>query len=132
MRKRAGIILVCNDEILFIKRIKNGNQYYVIPGGGIEKDENIISAAVREIREEINLEINKKDINKFCEIKNQGRTEIYFITEIKKQEFIICGEEAERSNADNVYIPEWVSINKLQEINLLPEEIKNKIIKINI
>jgi len=132
MRKRAGIILVCKDEILLIKRIKNGNQYYVIPGGGIEKDEDIISAAVREIREEINLKINKEDIHKFCEIKNQDRTEIYFITEIKKQEFIICGEEAERSNADNVYIPEWVSINKLQEINLLPEEIKIKIIKINI
>ena len=104
MRNRTGIILVCKDEILLIKRIKNGNQYYVIPGGGIEKDEDIISAAVREIREEINLEINKEDINKFCEIKNQDRTEIYFITEIKKQKFIICGEEAERSNADNVYI----------------------------
>ena len=41
MRNRAGGILIENGKVLLIHRIKDNDEYYVFPGGGIETNETI-------------------------------------------------------------------------------------------
>ena len=52
---RAGILIYHPKlkSILTIYRYKNGQHYYVLPGGQIEKRESPIEAAIREIKEEV-------------------------------------------------------------------------------
>ena len=42
---------------------------------------------------------------------------------------MIHGEEKERSNEKNVYIPTWIRKDELQELDLKPEEMKMKLLK---
>lgn len=50
--------LIFNKEgkILLVKHIKNGKEYYVLPGGGVEYRESLVSALIRELREELGIE----------------------------------------------------------------------------
>ena len=49
---RAGVILFNpqTKQILLIHRWKNGEEYFVIPGGGAESDETAVQSAQREIQ----------------------------------------------------------------------------------
>ena len=127
MDRRAGVILVHEQEVLLLKRIKAGEEYWVVPGGGVHEEENTLEGAVRELWEEIELTLEPEQLILFAEFENRGRKETYYITQIDKREFTISGEEAERSSADNVYIPTWVSIDKVTELDLRPAIIKEKI-----
>ena len=52
-RLSAKAIVRCNDEILFIKE---GNDFWDLPGGGVEHDEEIFQALARELAEETGIE----------------------------------------------------------------------------
>ena len=53
-----AILLNENNELIFIKRTKGGETYYVFVGGGREhSDPTLIDTARREVREEIGAEI---------------------------------------------------------------------------
>jgi len=49
-----------NTEVLLVKRADNNK--WCIPGGHLENKEKSIDAAIREIKEETNLDLNKKKI----------------------------------------------------------------------
>lgn len=129
MRRRAGVIVWSGDEILLIQRIKGDRQYWVIPGGGIDAGETSLEAACRELREELELVVQQDQLRLICQITSQGNDETYYQIEIEKKEFVIHGEEKERSNEKNVYIPTWIRKDELQELDLKPEEMKMKLLK---
>jgi ADP-ribose pyrophosphatase YjhB (NUDIX family) len=58
IRVSAGAIIIREDEILLV-RAKNsdGNDFLVAPGGGVESDEGINQACIREAREETGIEV---------------------------------------------------------------------------
>ena len=39
MRHRAGIVLYCKEtkEVLLIRRIRDGKEYYIVAGGGVTR-----------------------------------------------------------------------------------------------
>ena len=128
MRARVILYNSENDAILLIHRFKNGRNYWVIPGGGAEKNEAPIDTAVREINEELNIHLQPAKMIHF--LKCEGKEyEEFFYTEIP---YIVApkisGEEKERSSSDNVYQPEWVAVKELPKINLMPPEIVAKIV----
>ena len=59
MRNRAGGILIENGKVLLMHRIKPVDgvvkEYYVVPGGGMEGEEDIVTATKRELDEEIGI-----------------------------------------------------------------------------
>jgi len=125
MAQRIAVIMIKEGKILLVHRIKKSKEYYVIPGGGIEKDENIEQAAVREIKEETGLDIVLG--RKLYEKEDRSRLESYFLAKSFNGELKLGKPEIDRQSKDNVYLLEWVSLKDLREINLLPESIKNKI-----
>lgn len=50
MRVSSRGILIENSKILLIHRIKDNQEYYVVPGGGIEDGENYIKTVIRELK----------------------------------------------------------------------------------
>ncbi len=51
------IVDVADDKILMIHRKRDGEVYYVVPGGGVEEGETVVEAAYRETDEETGLVI---------------------------------------------------------------------------
>lgn len=50
-----GLIFDKDGKILFVKHVKNGKEYYVLPGGGVEYRETLVSALLRELEEELGI-----------------------------------------------------------------------------
>lgn len=52
-RRRASALVVRNGRVLLVRH--RGEKNYSLPGGGIDKGETSLEAAVREVREETQL-----------------------------------------------------------------------------
>tara|TARA_Y100001970_G_C14193141_1_gene836540 strand:- start:401 stop:877 length:477 start_codon:yes stop_codon:yes gene_type:complete len=68
LRKGVGIVLLNKENKVFVaKRIDNPKNFWQMPQGGVDSDENYYDAALRELKEETSVEsvefiheINKK------------------------------------------------------------------------
>ena len=58
-RRRATVIAEQDDEVLLIR--EKGASFFSLPGGGIEKGESVMEAALRELREETKLSAVKAE-----------------------------------------------------------------------
>lgn len=61
-RVRVAAIVLRGDELLLVRHIKNGESYWLLPGGGIEYGEPLTEALERELREEASVEIEVGDL----------------------------------------------------------------------
>lgn len=132
-KNRASAIIPYEDGLIVIKRIKGDNEnreeYYTIPGGGQEEGESIEEATLREIREELGIEVELTD--KCYELESQGRKQYFSIAKYKSGEIGSGnGEEMIDINYEKygLYIPEIIALDKIKHIKLLPKEIKDIII----
>ena len=62
-RIRVSGILKKDDKILFVKHRKKGEEYYLLPGGGVDFGETFETALKREFLEEVNINIS---VDKLC------------------------------------------------------------------
>ena len=125
---RAGVILFNpqTKQILLMHRWKNGEEYFVIPGGGAESGETAVQSAQREIREELGWSLSEKQLQPAFTFRNSQRLEIYFRATISHTSApMIQGEEALRSHTQNIYQPEWLDIEAICGLNLRPSGLKN-------
>ena len=68
LRKGVGVVLLNNNNQVFVgKRIDNPNDFWQMPQGGIDKDENPLDAAFRELKEETSI----KNVELIQEIQNE-------------------------------------------------------------
>ena len=132
----AGIIFI-NGKIALMHRkdvLKRPEmpEYYTIPGGGLEEGETEEEGTKREIKEEFGIEV--KIVKKLYEMKSTkfNQKEIFYLCEYISGKFG-TGQGPEFSNDPKYkdsgkYIPELVEKENIKNINLLPLEIKKKII----
>ncbi|MBE5813495.1 MAG: NUDIX domain-containing protein [Clostridiales bacterium] len=129
-KNRASAIIPYDNGLILIKRIKgNKEEYYTIPGGGQEEGESIEEATLREVREELGIEVELTD--KFYELESQGRKQYFFVANYESGE-IGSGNGEEMTNINyekyGAYIPEIIPVEEIKNIKLLPQEIKEIII----
>ena len=128
LRKGVGIVVLNPENKVFVaKRIDNPKNFWQMPQGGVDKDENYYEAALRELKEEtsiISVELIKEIDKKFTYIlpdhligiiwkgKFKGQTQKWFV-----MKFI--GNESEINI--NTKHPEfldwkWINLDDLPEI----------------
>jgi 8-oxo-dGTP diphosphatase len=130
MIQRAAAIVIKEGKILLMHRQKPGRDYFVIPGGGIEKDETPEIAVLREIKEETNLDAEIDYLLFDFESDVFKRHESFFVMKNIKGEVKIGEPELSWENENNKYDLQWIELEKISETNLLPLEAKQKIIEI--
>ncbi len=122
----AGIIIE-DGEILTTKMEKDGEEYHVIPGGGVERDEDAEEALKREIKEETGLEINNFSLAYIRELNledDRGIELYYHVKSYTGEPKTGYDPEDKESNLREV---EKLDINKLTDKDFFPEQISDKI-----
>ena len=137
MRIRVAGIIPMEEGIALMHRVGNKTNaiqdYYVFPGGGWEEGETLEEGVVREVKEEFGIDVEV--VEKIYELDN-GEVN-------KKEYFYLCkyvsgelgtGDGPEFNNdpkyADRgKFIPEIIKREEIEEIMLLPHQIKEKFVE---
>ncbi len=130
--RRSSAVIIKDKKILLLHRIKNGQEYYILVGGSMEKGETAEQTLIREIKEEAGLTV--RAAKKLGELYNDfdHRTHHIFLTEIIDGEAKLGGPEEERNNEDNQYHLEWHPMSVIHELILYPDGILELIKKVDL
>ena len=130
---RTGVIFKYDSKVLIeISKIGSNS---TIPGGRVKFNEKSEDTAVREIKEELEMRLEKNrlkykvTLENFFESDGLKVHEIYFIYEYNLNEDEINKLKKVKDNADNKNTCfEFIDFNKLNTINLLPKNLMDIII----
>ena len=121
-----------NDKIVLIHRIKTKDDgtvrdYYVTPGGKIEENESHEEALSREIKEELGIEIEIKDLCLELDDRDYNHSFQYFYNCNYKAGELGTGDGPEFTDKENykgVFEIVLVDKKEISKLNLVPEKIK--------
>lgn len=132
----AGIIFI-NGGVALMHRVgvlkrKAIQEYYTFPGGGLESGETLEEGTIREIKEELGIEV--RVVKKLYELESEkfNQKEYFFLCEYISGKFG-TGEGPEFSNDPKYkdsgkYLLEIIRKEDIKNILLLPPEIKDKFV----
>lgn len=128
----AGLIISSDNRILMGKK-KGGGVYpdcWHIPGGGVEKGESKEEALIREIKEEVGIDVSNLVIKKIssgdsdCSVKTDRKTGEKYKVEMNfsvyEVDFLEKAEEIEIVLEDDLEKARWVDRDELGKIKLTP------------
>lgn len=140
MKKASRVILEIGNYIVLIKRKKRINgklkEFYAIPGGIVEETETWEEAAVREAKEELDVDIIIDSM--FAEEYNEDLDKMerfYFAKIVKGNPKNGKGEEFQNQDINGnygTYDVVMVSKNEIGSYNILPVTIKDKLVALYI
>lgn len=114
-RDTARAIIIYNDKILLIERVRDGLHYFSIPGGGIESGETSEAAVKREIAEEITITI---EVGRQVYEWHEGeRTHYFYLCEyIAGAPHLKVNSEEAGKGPDNTFKPLWAQLSDLKNV----------------
>jgi putative (di)nucleoside polyphosphate hydrolase len=149
LRIGVGVILLNHKNNIFVgKRIDNPQNYWQMPQGGVEKNENFLKAAKRELEEETGIksvelikeldewleyELPKKLIGKIWKGKYRGQKQKWFI-----MKFIGKKEEINVKTRNPEFLDwKWIVASDLPKVAVdfkvnIYNKIKKKLISLNL
>lgn len=133
MKVRVRAIIIKDNSLLLIHRVREDKEYWVFPGGGVEEGETEKEALIREAREELGVDIvigqqfTSSELN--VNSASAQREVFYFCIIIGGCLGSGTGTEFSQSNSKGTYKLEWIDLSRISLHNILPEEVKIKLLK---
>lgn len=131
MGKTARAIIVTDEGLytLYREKVINGvrHKYYAIPGGHLEYGETLEEAVIRELKEELGIDI---EVVRFLGKMNEGSSENYYYECRKiKGKPILGGEELEKNSKDNYYEFRCLALDKLKDSDIRAIDFVEMVVK---
>lgn len=128
IRNSVKAINCKGDEVLLIRKSDEAGDYYIFPGGGQNKGEDMIATLRRECREEIDSEVIVNDlilmreyIGKNHEFSSTDadihQVEFYFDCRLAEGAVPRNGHEMDESQIS----VDWVSVENLDRVRVYPQ-----------
>ena len=114
MKTRVQAIVVRGDRLLMVKHRQDGEEWWCLPGGGQEPGETPQEGALRELREECN--VNGDVVRQTSHVCYGPKDETYsFLAEIGDQVPTI-GHDPEVAGGESVLVDaQWLSLREIPE-----------------
>lgn len=137
MRTRVAGIIPMENGFAFMHRVGVQNHpigdYYTFPGGGQEENETLEDGTKREIKEELGIDVEVIKLLYQLEDKENQKDEYFFLCKYIGGEFG-TGDGPEFSGDPRYahrgkYIPEIIQKEDIEKIQILPREVKDKLVK---
>ncbi|MFP3356401.1 NUDIX domain-containing protein [Planococcus sp. SIMBA_143] len=126
MENRGAVVLIEENSVALIKRVRDGSVYYVFPGGGIQQHETPEAAAKREAFEELGVHV--KIVGLFATINYEGNQYFFMAKRTSGTFGTGLGEEYTDPNRHRgTYEPRWVELREVNELNVKPREVAAKL-----
>lgn len=126
------VIVIQNNEILIVKQRKpNGRDVYVLPGGSVNPNEDIFSAAKREVWEETCLKIKTIKLVYLKELfgPNLHSFEFYILGRIIGGCLNLGCDPELPKNSQILITVKFVPLKNLGKLNFYPRELRTKLIR---
>lgn len=128
LRNRGSAIIIESGKVAVIKRRREGQEYYVFPGGGIEEGESPEQATIPEAFEELGVHI---EIKESIGTVHFNGVQQFFLSAIIGGTFGTgSGEEYEEDRNRGSYEPMWLPIDKLVSLDVRPMKIAEMVTKL--
>ena len=115
VRVRAAAVVIRQGHMLLIELRDGDDAYYEIPGGGVEANETLHEAVIRELREETGL--SGDVVQEVAQVWKGGRREHYFLLEAGGE----LGAAEELDNHGG--FPVWVPVSDLAAVPVWPRRL---------
>jgi 8-oxo-dGTP diphosphatase len=125
---RAGAIVIHDGKILLMRRVRDGQEFHVFPGGGVEQGETVQQGIVREINEETNQNVSVEAILYHHDLIDDSDQFYGLCRYVDGGEVRLNGPEANHHHEDNQYHPEWVDLSALKDLTLYPIMVRDWLI----
>lgn len=132
MKQRARAIIIQNNKLITLKRVKENETYWVFPGGGAEDGEDLYQTLEREMKEELGVEIQVGDLFFVHHFKTEHQDDeefFYFCTIIGGELGTGFGPEYQPdSHYEGKHIIEEISLENIAKLDLRPQVVKDKLL----
>lgn len=128
-RRRSSSIIIKGTSVLLVHRVDGKADYWTFPGGGIEANETPEQAIKREVREETSLSVIEclvafEDIDIFASTHNT-----FFFCKTSGDSVVLGGPESRTQSPTNRHLVEWVQIEEIGNLKLVPKTSKDKFLE---
>src|SRR5690625_4943781 len=115
-RVRAGMVLLQDDLLCLMRRVRLHSTYYLFPGGGVEGGESPVEAVVREAWEELGLHVQPGRL--VGDFTHNNERHLFYLAKVTGGD-IGTGTGEEYSGAlresRGTYEPVWISVARSEE-----------------
>jgi 8-oxo-dGTP pyrophosphatase MutT (NUDIX family) len=118
-KSHRSVVFVIRNKKILVEKLnypsEGKDDFYSIPGGGIEEGETPEQTAIRELKEECGLD--GTIVRKLSELYNQDRTEYAFEVKVPDDQEPILGYDPEEEGNENPPLKEvlWLGLDELSE-----------------
>ena len=129
---RVGAVVEREGALLLVRHQKpDRDPYWVLPGGRLEPEETIPECAEREVAEETRLSASFSGVLYVSEFLREGRHTIDVIARMEAEGDARLGSDPEVAPGSEPTLRElrWVGAEELEEIELLPRPLKDRLLK---
>mgnify|MGYP001573209316 CR=1 FL=1 len=121
---RISGIVFNKGKIALVKHKNSYNgTYYLLPGGGLERDETIEECVAREVKEEIGLDVEVKNLAYYEDVVSKDDHTLHLVFRCE-----IIGGKVENLDPDKkVKEIVFLSEEKFKEVKFFPKKLKEKL-----
>jgi 8-oxo-dGTP pyrophosphatase MutT (NUDIX family) len=89
---RSRVVVICGDEVLLVRGVLSTSARWSLPGGGSKAGESAEQCAVREVREEVGIDIEISALKSLGSHTHSGHgityNEDYFVVELPEKPIV--------------------------------------------
>ena len=125
IRISAKAVIIKNNQLLAIKLNDGTEEFYILPGGGQDGEQQLTQTVEREVREETGINVLCGDL--LFVIEGVHGEKFHRVDLVFACEYLGLSEDVELHSDHNQVGYEWLDLSKLNKLPLYPSKLRRPI-----